>query len=234
MARTATLLELKTQARQRADQVNSTFVSDAELTSYINESATELYDLLVTSYETYYLTSQNVTVVSGTDTYALPTTFYKLKGIDFNPINPPVGQSAITLMPYNFNERNRFVYTPAFNIVGLNSFKYSVQGSNIKFIPVPSQGGTIVIWFIPYLGKMVLDTDTLDGINGWEEYVVVDAAIKMMQKEESDPQALMIQKEALKKRIEQSAPSRDAGFPKRMSDVRRANPFGIPGYGQWR
>ena len=44
--RTITLAEMRTAARQYADQENSQFVSDAELTRIINNSIAELYDLL--------------------------------------------------------------------------------------------------------------------------------------------------------------------------------------------
>jgi hypothetical protein len=37
-----TLLELRTATRRRADQESSTFITDAELNTYLNASATEL------------------------------------------------------------------------------------------------------------------------------------------------------------------------------------------------
>ena len=45
-----TLTQLIAAVRQRADFVNSQFVTDAELTSYINQSYFELYDLLIQKY----------------------------------------------------------------------------------------------------------------------------------------------------------------------------------------
>ena len=84
---------------------------------------------------------------------------------------------------------------------------------------------------------MLADSDILDGISGFDEYVIVDAAIKAMQKEESDVSVLMAQKEALKRRIEAAAANRDAGEPESVSDIRGLNggnwggPFG--GQGGW-
>ena len=54
MSTEMTLLELRTAARQRSDMVNSQFVSDAELNSYINQSAFEYYDLMVQKYSNDY------------------------------------------------------------------------------------------------------------------------------------------------------------------------------------
>jgi hypothetical protein len=68
-----------------------------------------------------------------------------------------------------------------------------------------------------------------DGISGWLEYVVTDAAIKMMQKEESDTSVLQLQKAALIKRVESAAENRDAGSPATIADVQWTNgtwPFG--------
>jgi hypothetical protein len=69
-----------------------------------------------------------------------------------------------------------------------------------------------------------------DGIGGWLEYVIVDCAIKMLQKEEGDVQVLMMQKQALTKRIEEMAHNRDAGAPSSVRDVQSSNPL-FPGWG---
>jgi hypothetical protein len=58
-----------------------------------------------------------------------------------------------------------------------------------------------------------------DGVSGWLEYVITDAAIKAMQKEESDVSVLMAQKAALVARIIAAAENRDAGNPATVADV---------------
>lgn len=65
----------------------------------------------------------------------------------------------------------------------------------------------------------------VDGINGWEEYIVVDCAAKALEKEESDPSAMFARKAALIQRIQSAAANRDAGEPARVVDVSR-NDFG--------
>lgn len=59
--------------------------------------------------------------------------------------------------------------------------------------------------------------------NGWEEYVTIDAAVKCLQKEESDVSMLLAQKQALIDRIENMAANRDAGEPERVTDIQRMN-----------
>jgi hypothetical protein len=73
------------------------------------------------------------------------------------------------------------------------------------------------------------DSITADGVSGWLEYVITDAAIKAGQKEESDTTTLQFQKAALIKRIEAAAENRDAGSPATIADVQWTNgtwPFG--------
>ena len=73
-----------------------------------------------------------------------------------------------------------------------------------------------------------------DGISGWTEYMIVDAAIKCMQKEESDASVLMAQKQGLIARIEAAAANRDAGNPAVVSDSQWSDfwlPMGQGGMG---
>lgn len=229
MARTATLLELRTQARQRADMVNSQFVSDAELTSYINASYTELYDLLIAQYEDYHATSSNISIVAGTNTYSLPSDFYKLLGVD---LVVDAQGNAVTLKPFVFAERNAYVFTPTWNMVGLAYLRYHIIDDSIRFMPVPTTTQTVKLWYVPALTKLSGDSDTVDGVSGWEEYIVVDAVIKMLQKEESDAQTFMLQKEQLKKRIEKMAANRDPGSPMRVSDTTKRLPWEFWSFGE--
>lgn len=73
---------------------------------------------------------------------------------------------------------------------------------------------TLFSWF---------ESNTLDGISGWEEYIVIDAAMKAMAKEESDIQALLVRKQAMMKRLDDMTEARDAGEPMTVSDSRNNN-----------
>ena len=66
---------------------------------------------------------------------------------------------------------------------------------------------------------MTSDSDTVNGVNGWEEYIVVDTAIKMLAKEESDTRYLERQRERLLQRIEVMAQNRDYDQPESITDV---------------
>lgn len=214
-----TLLELRNRVRQRSDMETSDFVTDAELNGYINSSIAELHDLLVAAYGSdYFLNSHTFTTSLATNDYALPSDFYKMKGVDLNI----QGNNWFSVRPFNFNERNRNQDLTWGLLLG-PSLRYRIMGGNLKFNPAPDASYNGRIWYVPKATTLVADTDSYDDLNQYAEYVVVDAAIKCLQKEESDVSVLMGQKAALKRRLEEMANNRDEGQPNTISDIYAEN-----------
>lgn len=217
---TITLAELRLRSRQKADRENSQFVEDEELDFMINSSAAELHDLLVMANSAdYSVSSYDFTTVSGTESYALPVDMYKLKGVDAFIIGNDL---PFTLRPFNFNERNRNNLT-TWGRLTVPAIRYRILGDNLVFSPVPDAATPIKIWYTPLAPKLVADTDTLRDLNQFSEYVIVDVAIKYLQKEESDVTLLMQQKADLKRRIEVMANNRDEGHGETISDIYAEN-----------
>jgi len=145
------LNSLRDEARQRADQVNTTFVTDAELNGYLNNSWSELYDILVSKYQDdYFLTSTTVTITSGTSSYSLPSNFYKARGVDLN-IND---NQNTPLQRYTFADRTRDSL-----VRYARDVKYRIQANNIVFAPSPSSN-TATLWYIPKPRKLQSVTPT--------------------------------------------------------------------------
>lgn len=230
-------------AQQRADRVNSNFVTLPEWNSYINQAMFELYDLLITTYEDYFtlppalFTTNGSTylyplpdgVTSFTDINGnsyVPPPFYKLVGVDLG-INS-ANNAFVTVNKFNFADRNKFVYpNTASTIYGVFNLQYRLIGNKIEFIPTPSANQPIRLWYIPRLTQLLADTDVTDiGISGWIEYVIVKAAYYALTKEESDTTSLVMQLQALIERIQDSAVNRDAGMPDKISEVRNNGLWG--------
>jgi uncharacterized protein YdcH (DUF465 family) len=214
---TITLAQLRTQARQRSDMESSQFVSDSELNSYINNSVSELYDILSDAYGSeYFVTSTaELPIIAGTGSYALPSDFYQLKGVDIKLQN----QDYINIKRFNFNERNKYSNFNIWEVSSLTNVRYRIVGNNLVFSPTPDQAAYYRIWYTPLPTVLSADGDTLNDFNAYSEYVIVDAAIKMLQKEESDVSVLFAQKQALEKRIREKAQSRDANSSETITDV---------------
>jgi hypothetical protein len=216
MSKNVTLLTMRTRARQRADQENSGFITDPELNYLLNVSCAELYDLLVSAYDDeYFSTTQDISTVSGTESYALSSTFYKLLGVDL-----VLSSSQISPMKkFTFGERSQYK-SALFNAQGSDSFCYRLNAGNILLSPIPSSVRTVRVTYVPAMTTLALDGDTFDGINGWEEYAIIDAAIKMKIKEDSGIQELVYEKNSILARIKSMRHNRDAGDPARITNTR--------------
>lgn len=209
MASLVTLSSMRTQVRQRADIEHSQVCTDAEINTHINSAIRDLYDMLVAADEDYYTVSSTINATGLTATYALPSNFYKLKGVDY-----PVNGITAPMEKFSFIDRNKFVYND-------QVLRYRLVAGNIIFAPIPA-AQTITLWYVPAPVDLALDADTFDGINGWEDFVVIDSAIKCIIKQEQDPTPLMAEKQDIVQRIQAMKDGRDEGQPEVMSDVRNA------------
>lgn len=230
--------ELRLRGQQRADRVNSQFVTNSEWNYFINQAMYELYDLLITVYEDYFEAPEVTFTVNGnSNKYPLPDgiltftdsatgqpiiapPFYKLSGVDLALFNTTNGY--VNMNKYNLIDRNKFVYpNSGSTIYGVYNLQYRLMGNFIRFIPVPSGGTMIRLLYIPRLPTLLADTDvTTIGYSGWLQYVIARAAKYALDKEESDTTTLDQELGFLKKRIEESAMNRDVGQPDTVSDLR--------------
>jgi hypothetical protein len=234
---------IRLMAKQRADRVNSNFVTLPEWNSYINQSYYELYDLLTTVYEDYFLAPPLTFSTNGQDfQYDVPNgqnydgapALYKLYGVDCG-LNT-TDNAFISLNKYEFIDRNAFIFPNlGSTFYGVFNLKYRLMGDKLNFIPTPAGNQIIRVWYQPRLSILIQDTDVMDGISGWNEYVVVRAAKFALDKEESDSSKLDAELAFLKQRIEDSAMNRDQGQPSAISNVRNNSRFGRGGSqgGSW-
>jgi hypothetical protein len=85
-------------------------------------------------------------------------------------------------------------------------------GGSAPSWPVP---GTVndngIVW--AYQGPLTLFATTLDGVSGYEEIVILDAAMKAMVKQEEDTSAIAVQLADAMERINLAAANRIAGDP---------------------
>lgn len=232
---------LRYQAQLRSDKLNSNFLTVDEWNININKSMFELFDILVTKYgEDFFVASPYTFLTTGQNNYPLPDgsvsfavggitppAVYKMIGVD---CGVAVGNNAwVTLPRYNWIDRNKFIYPQLqANALGVFNLSYRQMGNQLYFIPNPTAGQYIQIWYVPIMTMLLKDTDMLSfSISGWDEYVVIDAAIKALIKEESFEQAsaLKMDKAALMERIETTAANRDVGQPNTVSDTRTNTGF---------
>lgn len=227
--------ELRLRSQEKADRVNSQFVILPEWNFFINQAYYELYDILITVYEDYYVAPRlMLTTVSNQNMYDLPNgqnnsgapAFYKLFGVDLGLDSTT--NAFVTLKKFDFISRNQYVYPQiSSTLLGVFNLKYRIIGDKLMVIPSPSGGQPLGLWYFPRLTTLLSDTDVMDGISGWEAYVIARAAKYALDKEESDTSKLDQELLYLKGRIEETAMNRDAGQPDTISNVRtRADQWG--------
>lgn len=228
MADLVSLSTLRSRAQYAANMENSGFVTMAEWNSYINYGARRLYDLLTSAYgDEYYLKSYAIPMVTGQDTYSLPSDFLRERAVDV-----AVGGKNINATRFLFKDRNKYNWANiSWGAIGCTPL-YTLQGPNIKFMPAPNiSGAGVTLWYIPTLqkttdggttwtsGSLSADTDQIDGVNGYEELVVLEAAIRGKAKEDTDPSTLISQRNEVLAWVQDSCRNRNAGDPMFVGDV---------------
>lgn len=213
MARSRTLLEMREEAYRYADTEGDILRHPvADVNRWVNKGLLELYDLLVEARgRDYYRSSSTITLVSGTVDYALPATFYKLVGFRRT--------AGGALLPYDPAQDAEL--RDGASMVPNSPRYYQLRGANVTFLPTPGTG-TVECDFIPAFTDLAADVDTFDGVSGWEDYASLFAARRMAIKDESFELATMLAADmgGLAERIRRLSPTRDAGAPKRVKDVR--------------
>ena len=228
--------EIRLMAQQRADRVNSNFVTLPEWNSFIRLAQYELYDLLIDQDQMRYVApTAGFNSNGSTFLYPLPDgvlsftgpdgnpfvapPFYKLVGVDMGLAN--ANQAWVTVTQFNFIDRNKFLYpNSASTIYGVFNCQYRLNDKYIQFIPVPSGNQPFKLWYIPRLAVPLADTDIIDGVSGWTQYIIIRAAKYALDKEEADTTALDQELIFLRTRIEDAAKTRDVGQADTISDTR--------------
>lgn len=214
--RTVTAGELIKKIRRLTDQENSAFISDEELLEYVDSAFAEFYDLLVSTYEQYNMTFATLITEEDVQIYNLPANFYKLMGVE---VKLSSGRKA-SLQRVEWSERNNIDADTATVSAYATNLQYNIIGNTLMLNPSPTAGLEVTLWYVPAAPKIIETTQIIDGINGWEQLIVLECAIRVMDKQEADSTPFVKQKDKLLKRIEQASESRDLGSPQRVSDTR--------------
>jgi len=222
VASNVTLLTLRTAVRTRGEFLDP-FVTDTELTGYVNDSIAELYDeLLKLDPSRYRSVSSNIPVVSGTGSYLVSTyaaTFYQLLGVEVADSRSATGWS--NLSRYNFEERNDYeLRTEKVDA------RYEVRGGYLYLLPEPTWSANVRLIFIPVPVALSANGDTWDSVNKWTEWVVLDCLVKCAHKEGSIHSADRWEKKRDRKLGSiMGLAEVDQGQPKVRTDVYRGGRF---------
>lgn len=233
-------------AQLRADKLNSQYLTLDEWNSNINQSTYGLRDILVTNYgEDYFLAPPLLIPLTGQAFYPLPDgalysgapAIFKLSGVDVNIFgaDPTINASWAPVSRFNWSDRNKYTTFPnqAGALNNIYQMAYREMGNNLFIIPA-NVNQLVRLWYVPVMKQLLLDSDMLDfSFSGWSEFIINDAAMKGMIKEESLEKwnALSAANQAIVTRIEATAANRDVGQPNTVSNTRSS--MGDPGFSNW-
>lgn len=215
-----TLLSLRNDCKQRGNWENDPFFSDDDWNKWINAGYYELYDRLVTAYDNDYNLADPYPFLSDgiTERYPLPYDFFKLKGVDVQVAGNQSGWLSVPRV--NFPERNRFAIPYQLYYGIRTNLHYRLSGKFIWLMPVPAAGQWLRMHYVQRMTPLVADTDVLDGVSGWEEYVIAHACMNARIRAEEDASDFRQIKADMAGRIDAIAESRDIANPGTISDTR--------------
>lgn len=229
-------------SRQESNMENNFFVTDAELITYINNSLSELDDMMINEVNEDYRVQQYITVLQGGN-FTIPTMAetMKIRGIDIQGQGLNSAQGGVPWNPlpkFQLIDRGRLnnnVITRTYPY-GKTNLSYFWQGNQgIIIYPEVQAAGTYRVWWIPKFQPLIFPTDVMAvqmDMQAWVEYAVVDVCIKILTKQNLDPSAFMQRKEALRQRIIGAMTNRDESGPDVIANV-RGNGWGSGSNGGW-
>lgn len=211
-----TLTQLITSVRLRADIENNNFIKDPEITDYINESCSELYDILRSKHASkYFYKELPISIIPNQSSYALPADFLSLLAVDYN-----LNGERIDIEFVNWKDRNQQSRTSIYGSTAI--LKYSLLGGNIVFFPKPSQGDTVYLHYVPTCPVLITSSPSnqlLPALNTYKEFIVVSSAIKCLDKQEIPSNHLVRELARITERVKRNSTQRDAGGTRTVASV---------------
>lgn len=213
-----TFQEIIDRAKSRVDMSESDFVSAGDWLEFARDAYRSLYNVLVTSFQDYFLTTSSNLTVSSTGTVSVPSDFQRLHAVDMLE-----GSDWTSVWPGQFNERNGFRNSVGIVFRRNDKVRYRLISGSVYFYPAElASAKTVRLWYTPLPAKIVAVSTIPTEMEQWSRHMVLDAAIMALVKEESDPSALMAELDRIRMDIQGEVMNRDMQRVDRIRDVNSA------------
>ena len=184
MGRNSSLLQLRTDVANQCDFVvgTTTRYTPALLNRLINQSIQRFRERVSAEGMTHFLVATSGTLAGQTSPYAFEV-------LDLSSVTPSVVRTygfdvtingmVRTLAHRPFNERNEYSDLGPGVPVAWSQFQTRTLAV------MPSRGGDpYTVWYLPVLADLVNDSDTFDGVSGWENWVVWDVVTQLAARDQ--------------------------------------------------
>lgn len=207
--------EIRTRIRQRSDNeyTDGEFVTDAELLILANRSRKHLFGMLVEAGQHTVAETIYTVPVDGSLNYALPDDCFAVSGV--------FRLETDYYIRLDRHDQRTHPRDTTESIAWSYRTHGSLEDSVIEFNPRVSTG-TYKVRYVGVPADFSDDTDTMDGVLGWEEWVVLDVAIDLLTKEQifEAVDRLQGRQDRITQRIHAMASERDMTEQGGIVDVR--------------
>ncbi len=234
--RLVAVTDLMTRVRRRADIENAQDrFPDSEVLSELNEGIAELWDeVLRARGKPFYRITIPMTATGGTPLFQLPGNFYQLVGVETTAPGTLVGYpleefqeadhaSLLSMSAQGWAGRVPYRYASRFGYGGGYAGSPQAPGVDyLEILPTPQASTIFNVHYVPTSPMFTgVAGEMFDGFGGWEEFAVLEAAMRLSEKDADAEKAATLgaKKDALRSRIQGMAPKRDRTAPSKVSDT---------------
>lgn len=220
MARNVTLAQLRTDARFYSDTRSNTpgsgLITDAELNRLINLRLAELHEILLGDSGSEYanaVADSTIALVAGTSAYDLPADFFRLLSVHIVWGPEEIEElrlisSQVESVRFRSSDWGKFT-----------SKGFRLKNAQIEIFPTPTSAPSVVLRYAKAYQDLALDVDTYDGVNGWEKYVTLGAALDVLAFLRRSEPAVQALYQEQRDRLETYARERQAQDPIQIRDT---------------
>ncbi len=226
MARNRTVADMKEDISDLLDVPPfsaSTFVSDATILRWLNQAAFRYVSMLIRAYgEDYFSSKDTFDTVAQQDAYDLPDDYYQTQFLRTEIAGTTWKIRRGSRESIDQSRRGQPGWSIGYGPV------YRIIGNQLVFAPVPLSQHEVRHHYIANTffedtggtpqSRLILDTDEINGWNGWEQWIVLSVCKTHRMVEEKDPMLFMQEMQSYELEITDDAGRRD-GEPKRVKNT---------------
>lgn len=221
MARSRSIGDMIAQARELTDCVDDPHKSDEGALLIAASALAELWDRLIRADPLRVKQDTTVTVTDPTvRTYAVPADIHSIIAVDYER-----GTARYPVEPFNFHERQFGTLTTTTSSWGIPIARYRLTesgtdgtGAQLEFDANPG-AGTYRVHYVPAAPVAVEETTVVDGVGGWEDWIVYELCEWMHGKEQTVNPDIARRRAQLEKRLDYMAANRDIGRAPQIQDT---------------
>lgn len=207
MARTFTLLQIRDRVRELVDAEQMRALSDLELNKRISSAYARYYAKLVAPGLGFPTEVTQTLTGLTSNSSPLPNDHFSTMRVDYQQ-SPGYWYPLWEVDIRELHEVERPGSAPA--------RCYRLAGPNLLFYPAVNASDVYRHIYAPAPVDLTTDSQLLDGVCGWEEAVILDAAIRAVIKWEGDTNDLRAERNELDQRIDEEVQMRTINRAKRI------------------